>query len=270
MHTMSNEILEKLPPLQRYTEKLFVTYIKRLAALTNDKQHSEVDRIRIAREITQDGDLLLQIAQDVGCEHAPDNTYLLDLRAEHFKRFVLNQLMIACEAPTSGENFDIMRQWLLRLIESIEIAIGHFRFQEAQCFCEEWIAEQKRKGDFSYANFMNNAEVMSYHTLLLFQLAVFLQGKPKHRINWLIQSLESTPSCRVEQGVTLHNSQPMHPPTRAQVVAILVSIYKKLKMHIIKQEIEPFIAEKYPQLSLQPLVLLQSLLNDIESCTLPV
>lgn len=256
---------DKLAILQRYTEKLLVTYIKRMSALANDVRLSETDRIRVAREITQDGDLLLQIAQTAGCEQSNDQTYLLDLRAQHFKRFVLHQLMIACEVPSNGEKFEQMRQWLLKLIESIEIAIGQFRFQEAQCFCDDWIEEQKRKGEFSYVHFMNNTDVMFYHTLLLFQLAVFLQGKPKHRIAWLIQSLESTPSCRVEQGVTLHNSHPMQPPTRSQVTNMLLSIYKNLKSQIIKHDMEFIIAEKYPQLTLQPITLLNNLLQDIES-----
>lgn len=263
MTDMDAETSDKLAVLQRYTEQLFVVFFKRLAEMNRQQPVTEADRVRLAREMTQNANLLLETAEAAGCQHSPDHGFPLDLRSQHFKRFMLNQLMMACKNAALNKDQDTMRQWLLTFITSIEIAVGQYRFQEAQCACDHWIETLKSQGTFSYSTFMHSNKAMSFYVLIMFQLAVFLQGKPNQRINWLIQSMKSTPTSRVEQGVILHHIQPIQPPSRPEVVAIFTAIYQQLRQYIIQHDMSAYIAEKYPQLNLEPIHLLNNLLHEI-------
>lgn len=252
-------------PVQRHAEKLFVNFIQRLQPLAHDHHLALIDVIRIAREMVQDSALLTQIASDENCVHAAELGQILDIRTQHFKRYVLHQFILASGIEKQDVYYEQTRFWLLHLIELTEIALGQFRFQEAQHFCETWIEEQKNSGHFNFHHFLNSETIKQLYVALIFQLAIFLEGKPKHRIRWLLHSMESNPTSRIEFGVEIHVSNAIEPPTQQQTLSLLVEIYEKLLQYTKLGGTAELLKQKFPQLAIEPIELVEQLLLDLKS-----
>jgi hypothetical protein len=250
-------------PVQQHAEKLFIEYIRRLQPLVHDHRVTLLDVIRTARELAQDAQLLTKIAADEGCVHTAELGQVLDIRTQHFKRFVLHHLFKTTEPEFARQQHEALRQWLLHLIEVIEIAVGQFRFQEAQQFCETLIQSQKAEGTFTFHHFLADESVMQHYVLLFFQLAIFLEAKPKHRIAWLLHSMESNPTSRVEYGMEIHINKAIEAPTEAQIAQLLIIIFKHLLDYVNHHEMSEALLHKFPQLAIEPLALLKQLIQDL-------
>lgn len=254
-----------LMPVQKHAEKIFVAYIHRLQPLVKDQQLALIDAIRVAREMVQDTRLLTKIAEDEHCVHSAELGQTLDIRTQHFKRFVLHQFMHANHLNHHTTNSDEKRFWLLHLIDIIEIALGQFRFQEAQAQCDHLVHEQRQQGQVNFHQFLSNELIMVHYVTLMFHLAIFLEAKPKHRIGWLLHSLESNPTSRVEFGLEIHVNNDMHPPTQTQSIELLVNIFDSVIQYIHQHMLTDVLKNKFPQLAIEPNELLKQLMLNFES-----
>ena len=265
MEKLNSNVNKSMLPVQRYAERIFQNYIDRLTPLVKDNHISFTDLVRITDEIVQDQELLTQIATDEICAYVNDIEQMLDARTEHFKRFVIHQLILNSGVDKTQPQYEQIRYWFLHLIEIIEIALGQFRFQESQQACESWIEEHKTTGHFSFHQFFTSKIIMQLYVVLIFQLAIFLASKPKHRISWLLHSMESNPTSRIEFGLEIHINSAIEPPKQKQTLALLKQIFEKLLTYINDNELRGTLSEKFPQLATEPTVLLEQLLIDLNN-----
>lgn len=254
----SNSLL----PVQRHAEKLFNELMLRLSNAAKQETISWHQLETISHEIIADQTFLTNLFE-IELNKPIDESSFSDERTQHFKRFALHQMLCATSESNSTLDENQKKYWLLHLIELSEIAIGQYRFQHAQSFCDAWIENAKKHGQFSYNHFLLSHEILEKYIVLVTQLAIFFSTKQEHRINWLLESMESNPTSRVEYGREIHVNQNLRPPTKNEVKELLIEIFEHLLCTIKQHQSVDALNLAFPQLASDPTLLIESLINHL-------
>jgi hypothetical protein len=253
---------ESLLLMHHYAEHLFLELFRRLHAQVVEHKVSMVSAIHVAREISHDEVYLADLQREGQSLEQLVSVEFSDMRTASFKRFVMHQFLQ--HATLDIQLVENHRYWLLHFIEIIETALGQYRFDESQRVCDALFEQEKDNRHFRYRYFLTHDAPMMEYIFLMMHLAVFLENNPKHRINWLFKSMESSPTTRVEKGVSIHVSSSLSPPTERNVAQFLLGIFEHLLSDITAKNLVAFIHQKIPQLATEPDALLKQLMEDIK------
>ncbi len=252
---------ESLLLMHHYAERLFVELFRRLHIQVVEHKVSMVGAIQVAREISHDEAYLADLKREGQSLEQLVSVEFSDMRTASFKRFVMHQFLqnTTFDARLVENN----RYWLLHFIEIMETALGQYRFDESQRVCDALFEQEKDTHHFRYRYFLTHDVPMMEYIFLMMHLAVFLENNPKHRINWLFKTMESCPTTRVEQGVSIHVSSSLLAPTERNIAQFLLGMFEHLLNHITDKNLVVFVHQKIPQLATPPDVLLRQLMDDI-------
>jgi hypothetical protein len=256
---------ESSPPLQStqfYAEHLFALLFNRLKPTAIDNKVSLVAAIRAAREISQDESLLNSIKEDA-CIDCAATQALLDMRIQHFRRLVMHRIMQQCKMKAYDNA--LSRQWLLHFVSIMEIALGGYRFEEAETTVNALVNDMKQSGSFSFMRLFEHPTAMSEYMVIMTGMALFLENDPSHRIAWLVTSMESSPTTYQQHGLTIHEKDTTPAPTHEQILLLLIALFEDVLAYGQEHDLFSTVIARHPNLARKPETLLTLLLEDLRA-----